>query len=157
MFNWRFFKSEWLRVGKPDLSQHVFAFACNGKSFILSCSFFALACNALQLPLQLPFFFCFFSSFSLQRFWTGWQKNFACVPSVVVVSTGDQYRTYFVDILANNDVYVLKFRVWDHDIPYAVEINSNGEFKRRPCRILLVNHLKHISTATMPMALITWP
>ena len=39
-------------------------------------------------------------SFSLQCFFTDWQKFFACLPAAVAVNTYDQYEAQFVDILA---------------------------------------------------------
>ena len=50
--------------------------------------------------------------------------------SVVAVNTCDQYHTHFMDTLANSYVYSLKFQVWKHDMPCAVEINNNGRFKQ---------------------------
>ena len=38
--------------------------------------------------------------FSLQCFFTNWQKFFACLPAAVAVNTHDQYEAQFVDILA---------------------------------------------------------
>ena len=48
----------------------------------------------------------FFSSlyFSLQPFWTDWQKVFACVQSVIAASNCDKYQLYFMDTLTNSYV-----------------------------------------------------
>ena len=50
-------------------------------------------------------------SFSRQCFWTGWQNFLSVFPSVVAVDTCDQSQMYFVDNLANDRAYFLKFRV----------------------------------------------
>ena len=50
---------------------------------------------------------------------------------------------------ANYCVCVLKFRMCEHGMPCALEINSNDGSKRG---ILPFNHNKHISNTTMPMA-----
>ena len=80
--------------------------------------------------LKLSFFFFSAFSFPLQRLWTDFQKLFACLSSVVAVNTFDQYRGSFVDIEADNNVYVLEFRVCEHDMSCALEKNSNGRIKQ---------------------------
>ena len=61
-------------------------------------------------------------SFSLQVFLIDWRTLFACFPSVsVATDTCDQYKMYIVDTVVNYCVYVLKFRVCEHDIPCALE------------------------------------
>ena len=61
-------------------------------------------------------------SFSLQVFLIDWRTFFACFPSVsVATDTCDQYKMYIVDTVVNYCVYVLKFRVCEHDIPCALE------------------------------------
>ena len=80
-----------------------------------------LSLQITQKDLQLSFFL--FHSFSL--------KFSAGVPSVFAVNMCDQYRTYLVDTLVTSDVYVLKFQVWEDGMPCALEINSNGGFKRQ--------------------------
>ena len=49
-------------------------------------------------------------------------------------------------------MFIVKLHLCKHDMPYAIDINSNGRYKQ-VCEILLFNLQKHyISTNTMHMA-----
>ena len=98
---------------------------------------FLLRLRATGKALQQAMFFSL--SFSLQHFWMVRLKFFACVLPDGVVNACDQYRTYFVDALANSYVCVLNFRVCEHHLPCALQINSNSGFEQA-CKILFCNY-----------------
>lgn len=98
---------------------------------------FLLRLRATRKALQQAMFFSL--SFSLQHFWMVRLNLFACVLPDVVVNACDQYRTYFVDALANSYVCVLNFHVCEHELPCALQINSNSGFKQA-CKILFCNY-----------------
>ena len=114
---------------------HYFVMIKNGAS--LTNWMFLLRLLATRKALQQAMFF--FLSFSLQHFWMVRLNFFACVLPDVVANACDQYRTYFVDALANSYVYVLNFRVCEHDLPCALQINSNSGFEQA-CKILFCNY-----------------
>ena len=123
-------------------SSYIFKISLGNYDMVMfrNCCFLliVLACNRKSFASVIVLFS--YLSFSLQCFWTEWQRFFACIPSVAAVNECDQYRMYFVDTLANSFGYILKFSVWEHDIPCALEINRNVGYKRE--------HVEYCSSTT---------
>ena len=79
----------------------------------------SLTQNALQLRI-----FSFF--FSTQQIWTNWQKLLVEFPGFFkLTECGSVGKSYVTNIYSN-----LKFRVWKHDIPYALEKIIMAEVSR---------------------------
>ena len=76
---------------------------------------------------------CFLFSFFLRCFCTDWEKGFVHVSYFGTQTRVPRIGLISLDTLANIFVsipFVVRFHVCEHSIPYALEINSNGRFKR---------------------------